>query len=44
MRFIIGLVSGFVLGCFYALHQTVEAPDGITVKLMKMFKSLLEVF
>lgn len=44
MRFFLGLVTGFIMGCFYALYQSVEAPDGIAVKLMEGIKTFLEVF
>lgn len=41
MKFFVGLVTGFMLGCFYALYQTVEAPDGAAVKLMQGIKLIL---
>lgn len=44
MRFLIGLIFGFISGCFYALYQTIEAPDGMAVKFMEGLKSILEVF
>ncbi|WP_281252224.1 hypothetical protein [Sediminibacillus massiliensis] len=44
MRFLSGLVIGFIAGTFYALYQTVEASDGLAVKIMKGIKSVLEVF
>jgi hypothetical protein len=44
MKFFIGLVFGFISGTFYALYQTVEAPDGLAVELMEKIKLILEVF
>lgn len=44
MRFFVGLIFGFIMGTFYALYQTVEAPDGIAVKLMEGIKTLMGVF
>jgi hypothetical protein len=43
MRFIPGFIFGFVAGAFFALYQTVEAPDGLAVKAMQGIKALLEV-
>lgn len=43
MKFIIGLVLGFVGGAYYALWQTVEAPDGLMVKFMEGAKALMEL-
>ncbi len=43
MRFFFGMVTGFIGGVFYALYQTVEAPDGAAIELMKGIKAILEV-
>jgi hypothetical protein len=43
MKFIAGAIVGFCAGAFYALYQTVEAPDGLAVKFMQGIKSILEV-
>ncbi|WP_281349706.1 hypothetical protein [Ornithinibacillus caprae] len=44
MKFFIGLITGFIGGCFYALYQTVEAPEGKIVGLMESIKAVLGVF
>lgn len=44
MRFFVGVILGFICGTFYALYQTVEAPDGIAVNIMEKIKLILEVF
>jgi hypothetical protein len=44
MKFFAGLIFGFISGTFYALYQTVEAPDGMAVQVMEKIKLILEVF
>lgn len=43
MKIIGGFIFGFMSGCFYALYQTVEAPHGVAVNVMKGIKAILEV-
>jgi len=43
MRFFAGLIFGFISGVTYALYQTVEAPEGTTVNIMRGIKTILEV-
>jgi hypothetical protein len=33
MRFFLGLVAGFILGCFYTLYQITE--NGMAAKVIK---------
>ncbi|MCR1833038.1 hypothetical protein NSA56_01335 [Oceanobacillus caeni] len=44
MRFFVGLLIGFMAGTFYALYQTIEAPEGKLVSLMQGIKALMGVF
>lgn len=43
MKFFFGMVIGFIGGVFYALYQTIEAPNGTAIELMRGIKAILEV-
>ncbi|MGJ9460144.1 hypothetical protein [Oceanobacillus sp. CF4.6] len=43
MRFFVGLLFGFIAGTFYAMYQTVEAPEGKLVGLMENIKAIMGV-
>ncbi|MFD1350126.1 hypothetical protein [Oceanobacillus caeni] len=44
MKFLVGLIIGFISGTFYALYQTVEVPEGKLVSLIQGIKALMGVF